>query len=82
MFIFFIGYQGRPEPLAVSEAVRGVGRGPGDDQAVLPRRRDRPQDVLREQVGGPQVAAARPLALHADHGRVDQELCRDPEQSR
>lgn len=67
----------RPE--SEPEAVRRAGGGPGDDQAVLPRRRHRTQDELRQQVGGPQVAAARALALHADDGRSHQDFRGDAE---
>lgn len=46
----------------------------GDGEAVLPRRRDRAQDELRQQVRGPEVPPARTIPLHADHGRSHQEL--------
>ena len=58
-----------------SKAVCRAGERLGRYQAVLPRRRKRSEDVLREQVAGVEVPAARSLPLHPDHRRPHQELC-------
>ena len=63
---------GREE--SVPQAVRGARVRPGGDQAILPRRGQRAQDVLRQQVRGAEEPPARTLALHPDHGRAHQEL--------
>ena len=52
-----------------------VGERPGGDQAVLPRGWQRAEDVVREQVAGAEVVAARSLPVHPDHRRPHQELC-------
>ena len=52
-----------------------AGERPGGDQAVLPRGWKRAEDVVREQVAGAEVVAARSLSLHPDHRRPHQELC-------
>ena len=58
----------------VSEAVRRAGMRPGRGEAVLPRRRQRAEDVVRQQVRGAHQPPARSLPLHADHGRPHKEL--------
>ena len=52
-----------------------AGERPGGDQAVLPRGRQRAEDVVREQVARAEVVAARSLPVHPDHRRPHQELC-------
>ena len=59
-----------------------AGERPGRYQAVLPRRRKRSEDVLREQVPGVEVPATRALPLHPDYRRSHQELCLLAKQSR
>ena len=58
----------------VSEAVRRAGMRPGCCEAVLPRRRQRAEDVLCQQVRGAHQPPARSLPLHTDHGRPHKEL--------
>ena len=65
-----------------SKAVCRAGECPGRYQAVLPRRRKRSEDVLREQVAGVEVPATRTLPLHPDYRRPHQELCLLAKQSR
>ena len=65
-----------------SKAVCRAGERPGRYQAVLPRRRKRSEDVLREQVAGVEVPATRTLPLHPDYRRSHQELCLLAKQSR
>ena len=59
----------------ISEAVCCAGVRSGCCQAVFPRRGQRAQDVLRQQVRGADQSAARPLPVHPDHRRPHQELC-------
>ena len=59
----------------ISEAVCGAGVRSGCCQAVFPRRGERAQDVVRQQVRGAHQPAARPIPVHPDNRRPHQELC-------
>jgi len=59
---------------SVAQTVCGIRSRLRDHQAVLPRRRNRSQNQLGEQVGRLEVVAARALPLHTNHGRSYQKL--------
>ena len=66
----------------VAKAVRRARVGARHHQAVLPRRRQRPQKELPREERRAAVAALRPLPVHADHRRPHQNLRPDPNQRR
>lgn len=60
--------------LLESEAVFGCGTGVGHGQAILPRQWERFEEELLGKQSRTAIPSTRPVVVHTDHGRSDQNV--------